>query len=275
MTSPTQQTGPDPRPGESPSETTRSVHVLPRKDDTGATYEYDAFGGIRNAKLFSAQPWRFTGEQQDFNVANDLYYLRARYYDPAIGRFWSRDPLASVQRYAYANGSPSNFIDPYGLFSCGPFGGVCDKIGDAGQCVVNRGDCVTEPIANGAGAVGNAIADAFGPPYTLTKVLQMADLVPLGEACIVVFVATGVGAPVLVGCVAVDIAIGSAAAVATQAHIGHSDCSSGRRTTATLLNVGNLYLDQVGLPYLAGEVGEFTAYVVSSEVLDCGTNDKE
>ena len=54
-------------------------------------YTYDVFGGIRSQSGASDNPWLFTGEQQDADEG--LYYLRARYYDPAIGRFLSQDPL--------------------------------------------------------------------------------------------------------------------------------------------------------------------------------------
>ncbi len=63
--------------------------------------------------------WSFTGEQND---PNGLVYLRARYYDPAIGRFVSRDPfpgLAEVPQsqnpYAYVLNNPCNLVDPWGL----------------------------------------------------------------------------------------------------------------------------------------------------------------
>src|SRR5208337_1387713 len=50
-----------------------------------------------------------------------LYYLRARYYNPATGRFLSRDPKegwiddpATLHKYLYANGDPVNALDPTG-----------------------------------------------------------------------------------------------------------------------------------------------------------------
>jgi RHS repeat-associated protein len=49
-----------------------------------------------------------------------LYYYRARYYDPAVGRFLSEDPatkVASKNRYSYVSGRPIDYIDPLGLFS--------------------------------------------------------------------------------------------------------------------------------------------------------------
>ncbi len=68
---------------------------------------------------------RFTGKYLD--DATGLYYFGARYYDPALGRFVTPDPLymADPERcttnptgcnlFAYANNNPMAFIDPTGL----------------------------------------------------------------------------------------------------------------------------------------------------------------
>mgnify|MGYP006201841755 CR=1 FL=1 len=51
-----------------------------------------------------------------------FYHLRARWMDPAVGRFISSDPLApdvfepaSLHKYLYANLDPVNKVDPLGL----------------------------------------------------------------------------------------------------------------------------------------------------------------
>lgn len=68
---------------------------------------------------------RFTGKYLD--DATGLYYYGARYYDPALGRFVSPDPLymsdpercttspIACNLFAYANNNPMAFIDPTGL----------------------------------------------------------------------------------------------------------------------------------------------------------------
>ncbi len=46
-----------------------------------------------------------------------LYYYRARYYSPALGRFISEDPIGlrgGLNRYAYVDGGPTNRRDPSG-----------------------------------------------------------------------------------------------------------------------------------------------------------------
>src|SRR5581483_9871407 len=51
-----------------------------------------------------------------------IYFNRARYYDPAVGRFISPDPItgspqqpANHNRYAYAANAPTRYSDPFGL----------------------------------------------------------------------------------------------------------------------------------------------------------------
>lgn len=73
----------------------------------------------------------FDGKEEYLNVegansnmveANNLVYLRARYYDPALGRFPNLDPVEgtmenpqSLNRYSYVQDNPVNLTDPSGL----------------------------------------------------------------------------------------------------------------------------------------------------------------
>jgi RHS repeat-associated protein len=53
----------------------------------------------------------FTGREWDPEIG--LYYYRARYYDPEVGRFISEDPLdAFPNAYAYVEGQPTQLKDP-------------------------------------------------------------------------------------------------------------------------------------------------------------------
>ena len=79
--------------------------------DEIADYEYDVFGTVR-AHTGASTEFSFTGEQND---ASGLEYLRARYYEPATGRFLSRDPLGLPQAYTYTSSNPMTFVDPRGL----------------------------------------------------------------------------------------------------------------------------------------------------------------
>ena len=80
---------------------------------------YDAFGELLASTGTTTNSYRYTGEQFDANT--NFYYLRARYYDPARGRFNVTDPLegrattpVSMHRYLYADADPVNKIDPSG-----------------------------------------------------------------------------------------------------------------------------------------------------------------
>ena len=78
------------------------------------TYEYDAFGNAVNKTGATPNNYLYRGEQYDPDLG--LYYLRARYYNPATGRFLSVDPLADEgqRRYEYAAANPVDGMDPNG-----------------------------------------------------------------------------------------------------------------------------------------------------------------
>ncbi len=94
---------------------------------TGASLwwaEYSPFGAPRASASTSQAPvnlFRFSGEYLDLVTA--LYHLRARQYDPSLGRFLSPDPVSpslsspSVGAYVYVRNSPINLVDPSGLES--------------------------------------------------------------------------------------------------------------------------------------------------------------
>jgi RHS repeat-associated protein len=72
----------------------------------------------------------FTGHVFDENTG--LTYMQARFYDAAVGRFLSTDPIefdgrdpATFNRYAYANNNPYRYIDPTGASGCKVSVGGC------------------------------------------------------------------------------------------------------------------------------------------------------
>ena len=83
---------------------------------TAATYVYDAFGNLSLSTGSITSPFRYTGREFDSETA--LYFNRARYYDPAIGRFLSSDPIefnSGMNFYVYTGNRPVILIDPSGL----------------------------------------------------------------------------------------------------------------------------------------------------------------
>ena len=53
------------------------------------TYHYDAFGNTTSYVETVTNRFRYAGEQ--FDEITGQYYLRARYYDPKVGRFTQED----------------------------------------------------------------------------------------------------------------------------------------------------------------------------------------
>ena len=77
------------------------------------TYEYDAYGNEKNPDSADSNHLRYCGEYYDTEAGT--YYLRARYYNPRIGRFVSEDPARSgLNWYTYCAGNPITYIDPSG-----------------------------------------------------------------------------------------------------------------------------------------------------------------
>ena len=85
-----------------------------------SSYAYDPFGNLLGQQENISQPFKFVGQYGVMAEANDsLYYMRARYYDPRVGRFISEDPIGfaggDVNLYGYVGNDPVNRADPWGL----------------------------------------------------------------------------------------------------------------------------------------------------------------
>ena len=94
-------------------------------DDKGqkiASYEYSPYGQIISKEKKRLVAFLYNGQ---YGVATDesgLYYMRARYYNVDIKRFMNQDVLtgtleqiSSLNRYAYVEGNPISYLDPFGL----------------------------------------------------------------------------------------------------------------------------------------------------------------
>ena len=165
---------------------------------TEETTSYDAFGGMLDQSFPGTEnELLFTGRQWDED--NRLYYYRARYYDPEIGRFISEDPLgfgAGVNFYAYVGNNPVNFNDPSGNVCVPCVTGLISGTGAAIASVASGNDFFSIETAASFGAgftVGSGFA-AIGATGAVTGLVTANTSATLSGAVAVseVFVgATG------------------------------------------------------------------------------------
>lgn len=95
------------------------VQMIDRNGNIVNNYEYDEWGNILYSKETVSNPFKYAGEVYDQETG--LYYLRARYYDPTMGRFLNEDsyegqvdnPL-SLNLYTYCYNEPLGHVDPSG-----------------------------------------------------------------------------------------------------------------------------------------------------------------
>jgi len=73
---------------------------------------YDVYGATRNNGGTSSSKQGFVGSLEHISDDTGLVYMRARYYDPNLGRFASEDPgRHGLNWFAYCNDNPVNYID--------------------------------------------------------------------------------------------------------------------------------------------------------------------
>jgi uncharacterized protein RhaS with RHS repeats len=92
------------------------------------------------------------------DTVSGLYYLRARWYDPATGQFISVDALVGItdQPYEYVGGDPVNGSDPLGLCNANVFSG---SFWTKGNCISGA---VGGPNGGGGESVGGVVKSVAG-----------------------------------------------------------------------------------------------------------------
>lgn len=128
------------------------VRALYGTGGLGAVFAYDAYGAPQDQGANAPHGYRM----ERYVAPLDRLYLRARWYDPELGRFHSRDPHggilgvpATLHDYLYAIANPVGYEDPSGEFV---------------QVMIAVAAVVTA-IGAVEGAIGYAIADLLGPSY--------------------------------------------------------------------------------------------------------------
>ncbi len=133
------------------------------------SYVYDSFGNVTTSAGTLTNPFQFTA--RDADSESGLYYYRARYYAPQIGRFLSEDPIrfeGGTDFFAYVHNNPARFKDSSGLLSidgsCDCNGFDKDNVSNAAQQalaaaarITDSGlrDCIIDHLNKGKVKCGN------------------------------------------------------------------------------------------------------------------------
>ncbi len=99
--------------------------LIDSEGNVANSYTYDAWGNPTWKQETVSNPIRYRGYVYDDETG--LYYLKARYYDPAYGRFLTEDTfegevknLQSLNLYVYAENNPLVYVDSSGHFAIIP-----------------------------------------------------------------------------------------------------------------------------------------------------------
>jgi RHS repeat-associated protein len=102
------------------------------------------WGGVQSITGSATMDARFPG--QWFQLETGLHYNWHRSYDPSVGRYTQPDPLGFVDGpsvYAYAGGSPGQYVDPDGRQIVVPVPPVVIPVVVIGSlyCIINPQAC--------------------------------------------------------------------------------------------------------------------------------------
>ena len=153
------------------SHLTNSAGVLVQR------YDFDAFGNSTYSSGSTVNNYRF--QTKELNAKSNLIFFGSRWYNPAIGRWMTPDPLGFIDGpnpYTYLNNNPLNLVDAWGL--CG---GFWNKVGDWLGKVVKSAIQPLKTFVNvlTLGSLGMLFAP---PPYDVAGVVGLAAAGYLGAA---------------------------------------------------------------------------------------------
>ncbi len=111
-----------------------TAFITDRDGSIQNSYQYDAFGNMLDSIEQLSNNIRYTGQQYDDLTGQ--YYLRARYYNPVVGRFMQEDEYLGdgLNLYDYCSNNPVMYYDPSGYAKkkndCPPQGKTGDGQGN-------------------------------------------------------------------------------------------------------------------------------------------------
>ncbi|MBV6390143.1 MAG: hypothetical protein JNIBNLAF_01809 [Nitrosomonas europaea] len=89
--------------------------VIGTANSAGTSTAIHSYGPYGEPNIATGIRFRYTGQQ--FLGSLNLYYYKARFYSPALGRFLQTDPIGTaddLNLYAYVGNNPINLTDPSG-----------------------------------------------------------------------------------------------------------------------------------------------------------------
>ncbi len=185
------------------------------------SYSYLPFGEIQSSAQTIANPFQFGGQLGVMAQGNGLNIMGARFYDPATGRFLSRDPIGIAgggNIYEYATNNPVTQADPTGFYpvgygygpaaNLGFYGGQASSYGSQTVYVVNAD--LTSTVVTGAKTAVASVEENPGVWSTVTAAASgawatfntWAAGTALGEATGIFGLSVGAGGAALLATVA-------------------------------------------------------------------------
>ena len=93
--------------------TGNTVAITDQDEEIVNLYAYSPYGEVLYSIETVPNSFKYVGKEGVMDDGNGLYYMRARYYDPMLGRFISADPIGhegGLNLYAYAGNNPVMFV---------------------------------------------------------------------------------------------------------------------------------------------------------------------
>ena len=116
------------------------THVVDENEEILNHYEYDAWGNLTVCEEKVHNRFKFNGQQYD--PISQQYYLRARYYNPVIGRFTQEDSynVDGLNLYVYCRNNPVSYVDPSGNICKTGAERIMGKFTPDGKCSASRNE---------------------------------------------------------------------------------------------------------------------------------------
>lgn len=155
------------------------VQIVDTNGNIKNRYDYDVWGNFLKKEETIENSITYFG--QTYDEETELYYLRARYYDPTTGRFTQQDPAEDGYNwYVYGNQNPVMYVDYTGEGAQEILGGSW-SIG-AGAASLDGPLPYGDIIGGAIGVGGTIVAGGYWLYETLSKYFADAKAKEISEA---------------------------------------------------------------------------------------------